>query len=129
MDDSSLLKISILVSTIGLIMLFFVSSYTRSPKVKISEITYDDVGRYTVITGKIAAKNVHKDGHIFLDVSDATGKMKVVLFSGTAKTLKSETLSCLEVGKSVEVKGKVDEYRGSLEIIPKEGEDVRCLTP
>ncbi|MFQ5976387.1 MAG: exodeoxyribonuclease VII large subunit [Candidatus Hydrothermarchaeales archaeon] len=129
MDDSTLLKISILVSTIGLITLFFVSSYTRPPNVKISEITYDDVGVYTVIKGKITSKNVHKDGHIFFDIADDTGKMKVVLFSGTAETLNSETLACLEVGKNIEVKGKVDEYKGSLEIIPKVGEDVSCSSP
>lgn len=129
MDDSVLLKIAVLVSTIGLVMLFFVSSYARPPNVKIFEITYDDVGRYTVITGRIESKYVHKDGHIFFDLKDDTGKMKVVLFSSTAKTLESETLACLENGKNVEVKGKVDEYKGSLEIIPKDGEDVKCKAP
>ncbi len=128
MNDKTLLKISLLVSTIGLILLFFVSSYARPPNAKISEITYDDVGRYTVIQGKISSKSVHKDGHIFLDITDETGTMKVVLFSGTAETLESGTLACLVKGKSIEIKGKVDEYKGSLEILPKEGTDVKCLS-
>ena len=128
MNDKTLLKISLIISTIGLILLFLVSSYTRPPNVKISEITYDDVGRYTVIQGKISSKNVHKDGHIFLDISDETGTMKVVLFSSTAETLESGTLACLKKGKSIEIKGKVDEYKGSLEILPKEGTDVKCLS-
>lgn len=129
MDDSTLLKIAILVSTAGLIMLFFVSSYTSPANVKISEITYDDVGRYMVLTGKITSKYEHKDGHIFLDITDGTGDMKVVMFSSTASTLDSNLLACLEKGKTIEIKGKVDEYKGDLEIIPKEGGDIICKTP
>ncbi|MFQ6136398.1 MAG: exodeoxyribonuclease VII large subunit [Candidatus Hydrothermarchaeales archaeon] len=126
MNDSELLKISLLVSTIGLIMLFAISSYSQPPLVKISEITYDDVGGYVIVNGKIIKKSVHRDGHIFLDIADETGKMKVVIFSGTANTIKNETLSCLKVGNTLNVKGKVDEYRGALEMVPKDGVDVEC---
>jgi DNA/RNA endonuclease YhcR with UshA esterase domain len=126
MNDSELLKISFLASAIGLILLFIVSSSSHPSLVKISEISYDDVGKTVVIKGEIVSKKVHEDGHIFLDVSDDTGKIKVVLFDSLVDKLSEEKGSNLEIGRSIEVKGKVDEYRGSLKIVPKDSEDVRC---
>lgn len=123
MRDAQLLKISFLVSTIGLVLLYFVAAHSQPSLVKISEIDYDAVGSKVIVEGNIISKSVHKDGHIFLKISDGTGKISVALFSGTAEQLDP---SCIEVGGSIRAAGRVEEYRGSLEIIPRGGSDVRC---
>jgi DNA/RNA endonuclease YhcR with UshA esterase domain len=123
MRDAQLLKISFLVSAFGLVLLYFVAAHSQPAVVKISEIDYDTAGSKVIVEGQIVSKSVHKDGHIFLKISDGTGKISVVLFSGTSEQLDA---SCIQVGSNIRAVGKVEEYRGSLEVIPRGGNDVRC---
>ncbi|MEE8167395.1 MAG: OB-fold nucleic acid binding domain-containing protein [Candidatus Hydrothermarchaeales archaeon] len=129
MDDSALLRISFAVSTVGLLLLVVVSSQIQATTIKISEIDYDDVGSKVVIEGMISSKRVHEDGHIFLEVEDATGKISVVLFADAARSLGEEELGCLNEGNKVSIAGSVDEYRGTLEVVPRKGEGVKCSIP
>jgi len=128
LDNAGLHKISLGTSTIGLILLFLVSEATQVDTVKISEIDYDMAGSLVSITGKIVLKRIHDDGHIFLKIEDDTGQISAVIFSSDAKKLDPVLLSCLETGKTLSVTGRVEEYRGSLEMIPKTGDGLRCLS-
>jgi len=128
LDNAGLHKISLGTSAIGLILLFLVSEATQVDTVKISEIDYDMAGSLVSVTGNIVSKRIHDDGHIFLKIEDDTGKISAVIFSSDAKKLDPVLLSCLETGKTVSVTGMVEEYQGSLEMIPKTGDGLRCLS-
>ncbi|MFQ5815204.1 MAG: exodeoxyribonuclease VII large subunit [Candidatus Hydrothermarchaeaceae archaeon] len=128
LDDAGLLKISLGTSTIGLLLLLLVSSASQPATVSIGEIDYDEVGSLVSIEGSIASKRVHKDGHIFLKVEDGTGKISTVVFSSEAEKLDSSILECLVEGRRISVTGRVEEYRGALEVIPKRGDGLKCST-
>jgi DNA/RNA endonuclease YhcR with UshA esterase domain len=127
MRDSELLKISFLISTLGLGLLFFVSSKYDESLVSISQIDYDSVGNRVTVAGEIFSKRNHRDGHIFLKLGDTTGNISIVLFNPLVESLEKELLACLEVGEHLLVKGRVEEYRGALEVVPRKKGDVACL--
>ena len=59
---------------------------------------------------------VSKDNHVFLKVADNTGEISVIAF----KNSNIDSAYDLENGDQISVSGRVDEYKGSLEIIAKE---------
>lgn len=127
MRDSELLKISFVVATSGLVLLFFVSTYSTVPVVQVSELSYDDVGTKVAVKGEVTSVRIHKDGHIFLEVADDTGSISVAIFSNVAEELDAATRGCVTgIGAGVEVAGEVEEYRERLEIIPQSAGDVTC---
>jgi len=65
----------------------------------------------------------HEDGHVFLRINDGTGEVKVAIFRNVAAGVDRR---CLVRGARVTVVGRVEEYRGELEVVPREGEEVRC---
>lgn len=127
MKDEDLLKLSFLVSTLGLGMLFYVSINYEESVESISQLDYDSVGNRAAITGEVLSKSIHRDGHIFLKVADSSGWIRVVLFDSYVEGLREDQLNCLQVGSSLWIRGRVEEYRGSLEVVPRQEEDLRCL--
>ncbi len=128
LDDAGLHKISLGTSSLGLILLYLVSINTQVDIVRIGEIDYDKVGNLVSIQGTISSKRVHEDGHIFLKVEDDASHISVVVFSSDAEKLGPSVLKCLNMGNTILVTGRVEEYRNSLEVIPKRGDGLRCLT-
>jgi DNA/RNA endonuclease YhcR with UshA esterase domain len=119
MDEPKLLAISLAISTIGLILLLFVSA-TQQP-MPISAITPDDIGSKAFVKGAVSELRMSPDGHLFFVLSDGEGSIKAVAFADVAKDL-----PCVENGRVIEMRGFVDEYRGEIEIIPSKAEDVKC---
>jgi hypothetical protein len=125
--DSRLLMLSLLISTLGLGLLFYLSTIYSNPYVKISQIDYDSVGERVTVEGEILRARNHPNGHIFLKLGDSTGNISIVFFSSLAEKLDMEIRGCLHQGGNIRVTGRVEEYRGSLEVIPRKGGDVKCL--
>ncbi len=119
MRERELIKASFFISTIGLIILYI--SNPQPAFVKISEIE-NKLDQRVVISGEIESLKIHENGHIFLEVKDETGEIKVVIFKNVVKKLKKE-LTCLEVNRNVSIEGKVTKYRGEIEVV---AEEVRC---
>jgi DNA/RNA endonuclease YhcR with UshA esterase domain len=124
-EERHLLGASFLVSTAGLVLLYLISIHSTPPLVKVSELTYDDVGLRVTVKGEVISKKAHKDGHVFLKIADDTGKLSIAIFNSLAENLK-EKETCLQEGKEIEVTGEVEEFRGSLEVIPRDSGDVKC---
>ena len=59
---------------------------------------------------------VSRNDHVFLKVADNTGEITIVAF----KNSNIDEAYDLEIGEEVSVLGRVDEYKGELEIIAKE---------
>ncbi|MEE8402742.1 MAG: exodeoxyribonuclease VII large subunit [Candidatus Hydrothermarchaeaceae archaeon] len=127
MNDSDLLKMSFGVATVGLVLLFIVSSYSTVSVVKISELSYDDTGSKVAVRGDVISVRTHKDGHIFIEVDDGTGELTIAIFKNVAEKLDTAARECItKVGARVEIAGEVKEYRERLEIIPQGTGDVKC---
>ncbi len=125
MNDQGILKISFLVSTFGLLLLFYVSANLLPPLMKIADIEYDNAGSKVMVKGEITSFKSSEKGHIFLKVSDGTGEISVVLFKNLVEKLDEEKRKDIKKGNVIEIAGTVEEYRGSLEIVPGAVDDVK----
>lgn len=106
----NILKISIIVAILGLIGLFFITRVSSEQVISIEDLK---IGQMERITGMVTSSYVSREGHTFLKVADNTGEIKVVAFEGSNIEIAPE----LEVGDEVSVFGKVEEYKGEMEII------------
>ncbi len=119
MDDNRLLIVSLLVSTIGLITLIFVSA-SQGP-MPISKITPEHIGSTVIVEGVASESFTTPEGHLFFQLADDSKSIKIVAFSDVARDL-----ACVEDGAHIRVRGMVDEYRSELEIIVSKAADVKC---
>lgn len=110
MQDKTLLKISIFTSIVGIVALYFIM---QPAEIRIGDINRNYIGKSVKVLGEISSRYESKDGHIFLNLADSSGKIKVIIFKN------SKVEKSLEIGQMIEVSGKVEEYKGELEIIPK----------
>jgi len=108
-----ILKISITIAILGIIALFFIIQINKETIVVIEDLK---IGQIERITGMVTSIYVSKNDHVFLEVADNTGKVTVVAF----KNSNIDTAYELENGDQISVLGRVDEYKGELEIIAKE---------
>ncbi len=110
----NLLKISVITSIIGLILLFlFANSLTK----EVTKISSLKIGQIARITGMVTSFYHSKKGHIFLKVADNTGEIDVVVFNSSKEI---EKVRNLELGDEVDIIGRVEEYKGKKEIILRE---------
>ena len=127
MDDSDIIRISLVAAASGLVLLFFVSSYSTAPVVRIEELSFDDTGTKVAARGDITSVRLHDDGHIFLELNDGTGKIKVAIFKNVAENLDVRLRDCItRIGEDATISGEVEEYQDELEIIPHGTSDVIC---
>jgi len=108
-----ILKISIAIAVLGIIALFFITQFNNETIVKIKDLKIGQIG---TISGMVTSIYVSKDDNVFLKISDNTGGIDVVVFKSSNIDLAYE----LENGDQVAVLGRVDDYKGKLEIIAKE---------
>ncbi|MEM5778014.1 MAG: OB-fold nucleic acid binding domain-containing protein [Candidatus Aenigmatarchaeota archaeon] len=109
----NIIKISIVVVMIGTIALLFLVKYNEQNVIKISDLKKGQVER---ITGMVNSIYISKDGHAFLKVADTSGEVSVVAF----KNSNIDEIFEIEIGDKVSVLGRVEEYKGNLEIIARE---------
>ena len=100
---------------------------TQSPSdtdesISIKSISKDMVDKVVTIRGKITNVRKHENGHLFLEVTDDTGKIDVPIFAD-----KKIPTDQLKLGKQFQFTGMVDEYNGSLEVIPSSSKDVELI--
>jgi DNA/RNA endonuclease YhcR with UshA esterase domain len=126
MKDNEILFVSMIVAASGLLILFFISDQIQPTLQDISDISNEDAGSKVIVKGTVASMKVHEDGHVFLEIKDATGTIDAVLFEGMVE--EAGGLETIQGCTVMEVTGRIDEYRGALEIIPRGGGDVKCLS-
>jgi RecJ-like exonuclease len=107
------LKIAISVAILVILAVFFITQYDSETTARIKDLK---VGEIEKITGMITSVYTTKDRHVFLKVADSTGEITVVAFNNSD----IDVLYELESNDHVSVLGKVDAYKGKLEIIAKE---------
>jgi len=119
-----LIIICIVSSLLGLLLIYIAARNIQPVLTPISEITTDYVGRAVTTSGYIAYKSSHPNGHIFLTIKDDEYSIQVPLFSNYVKTMEIDK-NFLKTGAYVEVTGLVDEYKGNLQIVPRDPDDIK----
>lgn len=124
-----LITFSLFTSITGLVLIYFASVNLEPQEIRISDITADMEGRKMLTTGYLTEKRVHEDGHLFLTISDNKTKLQVPLFSDFMRNLKQVgiTKDDFKLGDKISVQGTVENYKGTLQIIPKSLDDVKIL--
>jgi DNA/RNA endonuclease YhcR with UshA esterase domain len=124
-----LVIVCLVCSLAGLILIYIADVNLQPIQMKIGEITFEMVGRKVVTSGYITYVRTHPEGHIFLTVGYGNDKIEVPLFSGFVSSLEGNGLSKTDFqkGKRIIVEGLVDEYQGSLQIVPRIPEDITLV--
>ncbi len=107
MDEGILLKLSFVVTIGGLLLLFGLEQWYIPKLTKVGEISVNDLGKERVIKVSVTKVSLVKE-NMFLEVSDGTGVLDLVLFRAKEKVKKGDFL---------EVEGRVQQYKGKLELI------------
>jgi len=124
-----LLSICILSSVIGLVLIYLAAIKIQPLETELGEIDSQLVGRAVKSSGYIAYKSANPAGHVFLTISSNKAKIQVPLFAGLMSKLIESGLSEEKLAKGVKISvtGLVDEYRGSLQIVPRKVDDIKIL--
>ena len=109
--------------------MYFASVNLEPQEIRISDISAEMEGRRLLTTGYLTEKRVHENGHLFLTISDEKAKLQVPLFSDFMKSLnqKGITKDDFNLGDKISVQGTLENYKGTLQIIPKSLDDVKIL--
>ncbi|MBD3156140.1 MAG: hypothetical protein GF368_05860 [Candidatus Aenigmarchaeota archaeon] len=110
MKESNLIKICLLAVFLGVILMFISTKMIGSEEVKIEDISEDS--NYVKITGKIIQVSESKSGTTFLKLKDGTGSINAVIFKDSIKSLEK-----VKEGTVIEVTGKIEKYKGEMEIL------------
>jgi DNA/RNA endonuclease YhcR with UshA esterase domain len=109
MKETTLLKIALICSLLGLLILYLISDNTEIKEKNIEKITLDNKDEFVKLKG-IVNNVVDTEKVVIMEITQPQ-QMIVVLFKDENKTMP------IQQGNEVEVIGKVDEYEGKLEII------------
>jgi len=107
MKDSTLLKISLCCSLLGILIILFIVENIEIPESNISNITKADLEKTVLISGRINYIT-ETPGLFIIMLGDQTGNITAIVF-------KEENIS-LEKGQIIQVEGQVIEYQNKLEI-------------
>ncbi len=115
-----------LLSLSGLLLIYMSAGKTESRMTSITNIDSSLVGNYVQTTGYVESFKI-SGNTIFVRLSDGYKSVDVVVFSDLKNALGSDSEKIFAVGTVVSVRGTVEEYKGSLEIIPGKISDIRKL--
>ena len=107
MDENKLLKIALIFTLLGILLILFLSESMSIPLTKISDISKDNLDEKVKIRGTLT--RVTETGNItILNIKDTTGEITILLFDENPN---------LEKNQEAEILGTITEYEDQLEII------------
>ena len=110
LQEKILLKISLIISIIGIFILYLISSKISINTIKISDINEDLIDKEVKIKGTVK-QYFNNPSVIILKIEDETGSIKVAVFKNKDTVFKTKT--------NVEITGTVRKYKSELELIAK----------
>lgn len=112
MEDKSVMKLSLIVSAIGFILLLITLSFVQPQQIAIKDISSGMVGSYVEVTGAVESISA-KTGDIFITLNDSS-TIDIIVFSRTAKDF--PLVYDTKKGDNLTVAGKVSLYKSRLEL-------------
>ena len=118
MEEHNMRVLALLCSVAGLVILYFSSALAEqaATPVALNSIAMDDAGTSVKVCGNITSCKT-TNGHVFLQLLDTTGTLRLVVFNTTAIRINA---SCSLNGRSACAMGQIQEYppgSGSIEMI------------
>ena len=117
MQEKTLLKIALIVSLTGLLIIYLISGNIVIKETNIEKITIANKDEFVKVRG-IVSRITDTERVTIMDITQPT-EITVVLFKGENKT------TPIREGNEVEIIGKVDEYEDRLEIIAHRARIIR----
>jgi hypothetical protein len=93
---------------------------------KIAEITPAQLDETVEIGGRIVSVWDLPKGRKYL-IQDESGKLPIILWANVLEEIPAQEL--VRVGAEVTVRGRVNEYKGELRVVPGHGTDVHVTAP
>ena len=123
MDEGDIIKICLVGSVGGLIILYLSIGMIDPEITDIGDLGREDVNRLVKVCGRINNLKVSKDGHLFFEIMDETGSIRVVIWRDILKHMymKNVNISRFRNGAKVEMTGSIELYRNEIELIPLRG--------
>ena len=116
MQERTFTVIALIWSLVGLFVLLLLASYSQPPQVKINELE-GNIGKIVVLENVSVSSISYKEDTVFLKLKDSTGEISAVFFGAPKyEIIKNDNIT---------VKGKVQLYKGDLEIVIQE---LACLS-
>ena len=122
MNENVLTKISIIGVFICIVILYVITGQSVSSHVDIGDVDRSFIGKTVNVTGEITGVFTSK-GHVFFDLKDNTGKVKVVLWRDVLELVEMKNVNISEIknGEKMNIIGNVQLYKGELEVMPIHG--------
>ena len=117
MKEKTLLKVALIASLLGLLILYIISDNITIKEKNIEKITLDNKDEMVKVKGTVS-KVIDTEKVTIMEITQPQ-EITVVLFKGENKT------TPIKEGDEIEIIGKVDEYEGKLEIIAHRARIVR----
>ncbi|MEM3012281.1 MAG: hypothetical protein QW084_02835 [Candidatus Hadarchaeales archaeon] len=108
-------------AVLGLVMTCAGLHSSGPKRLEVRDLTGEMVGTQVLLSGRVMDLSEHPEGHLFLRVGEDNRTVSVPLFS----SVRSGMGTAVELLDWVEVRGKVREWKGELEVVPSRPEDVR----
>jgi len=112
--DKRIMHISLVLVIIGIIGLFIILQFIGPMEISTGMVTSNEIGE-NVAVGGVVESYFEKDGHVFMDIDDGSGVIKVIMFENTAKSY--PIVYSITENDRVFVDGKVELYRNELELV------------
>ena len=117
MREKTLLKVALIVSLIGLLVLYIISDNIAIKEKTLEKITLENKDEMVKVRG-VVSRVTDTEKVTIMEITQPT-EITIVLFKAENKT------TPIEEGNEVEIIGKVDDYEGNLEIIAQRARIVR----
>jgi len=109
MKEKTLLKIALITSLLGLLILYLISDNITIDEKNIEKITIENKDEFVKLRG-VVSRVTDTERVTIMEITQPQ-QITVVLFKNENKTMP------IQQGNEIEIFGKVDEYEGKLEII------------
>ena len=116
MEERTFLVIAVIWSLVGLFILLLLANFTQPPQLSIAELE-NNIGKIVVLNDTSVSSVSYKSDAVFMTLEDSTGNISAVYFGNP----KYEIIK----NDKVAVTGKVQLYKGNIEIIIQE---LACLS-
>lgn len=129
MEDSTIFKLALAMSILGLVGMMFSSQLIAAREVKISEIDRGMLDEDVSVEGVVLdVQQSSRSNTYFLDVTDGTGKISLVIFESSAVDLEQDNMSIFNLNnRRVKIIGTVNEYQGKIELVLKDANSLKIL--
>lgn len=117
MREKTLLKIALIVSLAGLLILYIISGNIEIKEKTLEKITLENKDEMVKVRG-IVSRLTDTEKVAIMEITQPA-EVTVVLFKGSNESIP------IKEGNEVEIIGKVDEYEGKLEIVAQRARIVR----